>query len=371
MELIDTISRVNYNIILITSNYLPKIGGIETQVNILAKCFTRRGVSVNIITETPNCHEDDGLFTSVTRLQTNQKSLLLSTILTFLSLLKNFRNRSINFIVARSITKITLIPLLIKKLNFINTDIYMFVDTYEELDYIEKLPFISKSIIKSLLKSECIMIAPSSSVKKRLLQLHYNEDKVQLIPNGIELSDNTSKSSLRNPNTFAFLGTLNLNKGINDVVNIFLEICPKFPNLTLHIAGDGPLKSKLIQRVEMYGLSSQILFVGSLLTATDKFLFLQDKQYFIFSSKIETFGLSVYEAASQGLTIFTRPIADIPKYLSDCAYFFESKNDLKNLVTLAAEKELAPLLKKCDLSELNIEAVVDQLLDMSKQGVWS
>jgi glycosyltransferase involved in cell wall biosynthesis len=326
---------------IITSNYLPKIGGIETQTNILAKAFIRKGVATHIITESFGHHEDDQMMNSVTRIRGHHYPFFIDFSVMMLTLLRFLRQKNVDLIICRSITKITIIPLILKSCNLIRTDVVIFVDTYEELDYIENLPYPGKMLIKFLLNGKSILIAPSSGVREKLIQLKYREGNIALIPNGIEVIElKLNNQELIVLNSFAFLGTLNSNKGITEVVNVFLTLCPLYPSLLLYVAGDGLLRSELSKKVKSHGLDNQIIFEGSILTASDRNLFLQNKNYFIFASKRETFGLSVFEAASLGLTIFTRPVADIPRYLSECAYFFETESDLKDLVLLALEKNL-------------------------------
>lgn len=356
---------MNSKIYIITSNYLPKIGGIETQTNILAKSFVRKGIDTNIITESRGYHEDDQIMNSVTRIRSYPYSFFINFIIMLFTLMRVLKQKDIDLIICRSVTKITIIPLILKLFNLFKTDVVIFVDTYEELEYIEKIPYPGKIIIKFLLNKKGILIAPSSGVKEKLIELEYLEDRIALIPNGIEVLEiETPNQDRMISNSFAFLGTLNANKGISEVVNVFLTLCPLYPNLFLHIAGDGILRSELTKRVESHGLENQIIFVGSIISASSRNLFLQNKSYFIFASKRETFGLSVFEAAYQGLSVFARPVADIPRYLSDCAYFFETENDLKNLVTLALEKNLPP--KRNDRSfikSLDIDNITKILLD--------
>jgi glycosyltransferase involved in cell wall biosynthesis len=353
-------------ILIVSSNYFPKIGGIETQINILAKAFIRKNVETHIVTETQGFHEEDQMMASVKRIKSYKHLDLVNIFIMVLTFLRLLRHRTPDLIICRSVTKITIITAFFAVINLIKVKVLMFIDTYEELDFIDNLPFLKRKVIKSLL-NKCILVAPSSGIETELLKRKYIEDKIFVIPNGLDfLETRPANQEIINQNSFAFLGTLNTNKGIKEVVNVFLNLCPRHANLFLYIAGEGPLKSELTNLVKGYGLENQIIFVGPILSSSDRNLFLSSKKNFIFASKRESFGLAAFEARFQGLTLLTRKVADIPKYFSKSAYFFDTEEDLKTLVTLSLEGKLTPKGSVSEYIEcLDIDNISKNLLDNS------
>jgi glycosyltransferase involved in cell wall biosynthesis len=106
-------------------------------------------------------------------------------------------------------------------------------------------------------------------------------------------------------------------KGINYLLPAIKELKKTGLNFILNIAGDGPLKKKMISYVEQNNLKENVVFHG-LIKNEKKALFFRNLDLFILpsiSKGMETDGLPVVlmEAVSYGLPVISTNISGIPE----------------------------------------------------------
>ncbi|MFA7709769.1 MAG: glycosyltransferase [Candidatus Neomarinimicrobiota bacterium] len=92
------------------------------------------------------------------------------------------------------------------------------------------------------------------------------------------------------------------NKRHDRLIHAFKTIVHDFPFLELHIAGDGPERSRIIGLVKGLGLESKVIFYGSV-SRQSIFRILSSCDAFALSSDFETFGIVLVEAMSCGLPV--------------------------------------------------------------------
>ena len=106
-------------------------------------------------------------------------------------------------------------------------------------------------------------------------------------------------------------GRLAPGKGFEFLIDTFLDIAPRRPDLALMVVGDGILRQKLQQRVVSGGLTHRVFFTGRIshdnlpeyYSAADIFLLL---------SPYENFSNTVLEAMSTGLPVITTDVGGFP-----------------------------------------------------------
>lgn len=91
-------------------------------------------------------------------------------------------------------------------------------------------------------------------------------------------------------------------KGFDVLIKAFGIVLKNYPHLRLMIAGDGPEKENLTSLIKQLGLQNQITLLGALPRAEVRQL-MQESSVFVLSSRIETFGVVVIEALSQGTPV--------------------------------------------------------------------
>lgn len=130
-------------------------------------------------------------------------------------------------------------------------------------------------------------------------EVFFNKEKICIINNGVELTDFVKNKSTSPIINIICVSRLDPNKGIDWLINVFLETFINNANLQLTIAGSGELYEPLNDLISSKG-ASNIKLLG----------FVEDVQFqlcnadiFILPSKFESFPLSILEAMSVGLPI--------------------------------------------------------------------
>jgi len=117
------------------------------------------------------------------------------------------------------------------------------------------------------------IIAVSDDIRKRILSKYkVAEAKITVIPNGVDVErfnpylDTQSiftKYNIRRP-LILCVNRLETARNVHSLIFMMKEVTREIPSATLIIAGDGPLKRKLEELRNHYGLTKNILFVGAL-----------------------------------------------------------------------------------------------------------
>ncbi|HUG36426.1 MAG TPA: glycosyltransferase family 4 protein, partial [Candidatus Limnocylindrales bacterium] len=118
--------------------------------------------------------------------------------------------------------------------------------------------------------------------------------------------------------TLLYVGRLEPNKGVLDLVPILEALAPAFPDLTLRIVGEGPLRAKLAERLDRSGLSVRAALPGALPHA-DVRRELKQADLFLFPSRYESFSQALLEAAAVGGPVVASDVAGNREALGDAA----------------------------------------------------
>jgi glycosyltransferase involved in cell wall biosynthesis len=105
-----------------------------------------------------------------------------------------------------------------------------------------------------------------------------------------------------------FVGRLEANKGVLELLAIFEALAAEFPDLRLRIVGDGPLRQALVARLERAGLADRATFLGAV-PAERVQQELRAADLFVFPSHYESFGIAILEALAVGLPVVS---SDLP-----------------------------------------------------------
>ena len=131
-----------------------------------------------------------------------------------------------------------------------------------------------------------------------------SEDKIHLIPNGIDTnhfkaSDPTSnikKYNLQGKKIILYVGRINERKGIDVLVKAFSKLKDEFPNAYLLIAGDDSGYKKTIERlIKQLNIQTRVFFLGFILKKDLPEVYSM-ANVVVCPSKFEIFGLTILEA---------------------------------------------------------------------------
>ncbi len=163
-------------------------------------------------------------------------------------------------------------------------------------------------------KHSDLIIVVNPLVKKNLLDLGFDEEKIKVNYNGVD----PQKMEKYKPSTkgyaCVYLGRLDVSKGIFDLIDIWDRVTKKMPKSTLAIIGSGEkkLEKRLKDSVIEKNLQKNIDILGFL---EDKKAFglLKSSKVFVLSSHEEGFGISILEAMECGKPCV---VWDLPVYRS-------------------------------------------------------
>jgi glycosyltransferase involved in cell wall biosynthesis len=207
-------------------------------------------------------------------------------------------------------------------------------DTYLEdktiLNFLRKLlmPFLTY-----IWKKSDHIICISNEVGNWLLG-HSKHIKFTVINYWIDLPSLNRPGKNISKVTLGFMGRLNENKGIEDLLEVFTEL--ENADLELLIGGVG--KKAYIEKIKIkYGLNgySNIKFLDYI---DDKEEFFKKLHLFVFPSHSEGLGLVLLEAMSNSKLCLTRNVPPMNQILNEeVGFIFNSQDDFKNQLNLAVE----------------------------------
>jgi glycosyltransferase involved in cell wall biosynthesis len=170
------------------------------------------------------------------------------------------------------------------------------------------------------------IIVLSQFMRSKLAKLHGQNDKIELIPGGVDTQ--TFKPAADRKRVREELGlsddkiilltvrNLRPRMGLSNLIKAISLCGPLRSKLHLIIAGSGQLAEMLKNQSETLGLSSEITFPGKI-SEEDLIRYYQAADLFILPTrKLEGFGLATLEALASGLPVIGTPVGATPEIIS-------------------------------------------------------
>ena len=175
-----------------------------------------------------------------------------------------------------------------------------------------------KTAVEFSINNSDYVTSVSKSLKNDTLSLFSIKQKIEVIPNFVNLdkySRKSSKNNLSNKNHKIITHVSNFRKvkRIMDIIEIFNGIQQQIP-AKLFMIGDGPEKNKAEKKANELGIKDKITFFGKS-NETNKILSFSD--LFILPSEIESFGLSALEAMAANVPVISTNAGGIPELNTD------------------------------------------------------
>jgi rfaG protein len=123
---------------------------------------------------------------------------------------------------------------------------------------------------------------------------------------------------------------LHQKKGFDVLLKAFAMVIKDYPNLHLTIAGDGPEKANLTALIQQLNLTNHVSLLGAQNRTQVRDL-MRESRCFVLSSHIETFGVVVIEALSQGTPVVATLCGGPESILTEGDGLFVKVNDEKAL----------------------------------------
>jgi glycosyltransferase involved in cell wall biosynthesis len=215
-------------------------------------------------------------------------------------------------------------------------------------------------------------IALSKKEKEQFISMGIAEDKVEIIPNGINFEEmRASKErflsikerfNLGKGKIILYIGRINRIKGLDFLLRSFARIVNNFDNINLIIAGpdDGEL-SNLIKLAKELDIYQAVRFIGPIYDE-DKYSFMSGCDVFVYPSSYENFPLAPLEAVFCGSRVIMTEGNDVGELLE--------KNNLAQLIKFGDEISLSQLILK-NLSEgIKENRSQDSIEDLKSMLNW-
>lgn len=183
------------------------------------------------------------------------------------------------------------------------------------------------------------------------------EDKIQVVYLGVssafrvrkdkKFSINLKKKYFLNDDIILYVGDVNYNKNIINLLKAFSEIIKSYPNYQLVLIGNGFINdskqlSEIISVISTYSLNGKVIRLGNI-DLEDLAGLYNFATLYIQPSYAEGFGLPVLEAMSCGCPVIVSNVSSLPEIVSDAGLFINPdsvKSMVEGLISMITNEDL-------------------------------
>jgi len=163
--------------------------------------------------------------------------------------------------------------------------------------------FLTQKIVFCLARKFADMVLVSNKIdKQKLIDLGFSLDKVSVSYGGVNSAEIEETPEQEKIYDFIFIGRDHPQKGIDDLVLSWKEICAKKPNSKLAIVGGMENFIELKKKLFQHNLMNNVDFAGYL-SGSSKYALLKASKVLLFPSHYESFGMVALEALACGVPV--------------------------------------------------------------------
>lgn len=193
-----------------------------------------------------------------------------------------------------------------------------------DINLFTQLPFIAR-LLRYTLQHVNGIISVSEALKKRIVDLGISEDKIAVIPNGVDpkkfhpIAKSLAREQLGLPKRGTLLlsvGGLNSVKGFDHLIRAMKTLVGEFrqSNIRLVIVGEGGLRKELLRMISGWSLDQHIRLVGAVPHA-QLGLWYSAADLFCLASRSEGWPNVVVESLACGTPVVATAVGGIPEII--------------------------------------------------------
>jgi L-malate glycosyltransferase len=158
------------------------------------------------------------------------------------------------------------------------------------------------------------VVANSQAAAERLRIEQVDEEKIVVIPNGIDPARFPARQYSGRPTRVAVVACLREEKRIDVLISAIPQIVASCPDTRFVIAGDGTCREDLATLARELGVLANIDFLGH---RDDVSAVLSGADIFVLPSRSEAFPNAIMEAMAAGLPVVASNVGGIPELVED------------------------------------------------------
>jgi 1,2-diacylglycerol 3-alpha-glucosyltransferase len=179
---------------------------------------------------------------------------------------------------------------------------------------------VSSALARQLSRAQCnavdTVISPSPQMAEAL-RGYGVESRIEVIPTGVDLRKFAGGDGVRFRAALGIdaqrpvmltVGRVAFEKNLEFLIDVLASVRLEVPDVLLLIAGEGPARGALEQRVAKLGLERSVRFVGYLDRASGLLDCYSSADLFVFASRTETQGLVLLEAMALGVPVVSTAV---------------------------------------------------------------
>lgn len=232
------------------------------------------------------------------------------------------------------------------------------------------------------LHKACKVTVISSAIKKEALAYGVDENRIEVIPNGLNLTKyNHIENSIEfrrkfeidlNDKLIVAAGILHERKGFQYLIMAMPLIESQYENIKLVIMGrDGGYGKKLKELTRQLKVEDKIIFTG-FLDFKMKLMAINEAEVFVIPSLVEPFGLVALEAMAIQIPIVATKVDGLKEVLKDCKIAimvkpYSSQELAKAIINIVSNLNLIESFSektKNKLKDLDWDVIIDRYLSI-------
>ncbi len=220
-----------------------------------------------------------------------------------------------------------MVAILVKKIY--KRPVVLTIHAGDYIDFAAKTKLLKKISSYIFMRVDKI-VSVSENIKKNICKFGISEDKIVVIPNGVDTNIFSLTTIAECRFRLLWVGRMGQEKGLEYLIQAIKYVSLKIPEVRLTLVGEGQVRKKLKNMSDRLGLKNNIIFAGEK-PHSEIPGYMHENDIFVLPSIHEGFGVGLIEAMSCGLPCIASKTGGIIDIIDDgiTGYLVEPANDKK------------------------------------------